>query len=169
MSDLDQKYQVVTAPADLPDARFRRLFELWQEAGPRPPASFVDPIRLRFLLGSLVIFDIEPAAGEQPTRYRYRLCGVDICDRIGIDLTGQHVEDHPDPQARITITRSLTNVTTEERAYLAIGRRRILERAWRVQTLLLPLFDQAGRVAVVLCAQVFEEGAPRWRRPKLRG
>lgn len=60
-------------------------------AGP-PGKDFLDPLRLRFLLGSLSLLEIQ----RQPLRFRYRLVGTDIVQRPGMELTGKWLDDHPE-------------------------------------------------------------------------
>jgi len=61
---------------------------------PYPARDQIDPLDLRFILGSLILLDVEP----QPLRYRYRLFGSDIARRQGFDMTGKYLDQHPWPE-----------------------------------------------------------------------
>lgn len=61
---------------------------------PYPARDEIDPLDLRFILGSLILVDVE----AEPRRYRYRLFGSDIARRQGFDMTGKYLEQHPWPE-----------------------------------------------------------------------
>lgn len=75
----------------------QQLHAYWdtRRAGrPYPARDEIDPIDLRFILGSLILVDVE----AEPLRYRYRLFGSDIARRQGFDMTGKYLEQHPWPE-----------------------------------------------------------------------
>jgi hypothetical protein len=77
---------------DFSDPRLSQLLAWWHERcdGARlPPASAIDPLELRFILGWLMV--IEPI--EDGADFRYRLYGSSIVEIMGWDLTGRRVSD----------------------------------------------------------------------------
>ncbi|MBM3573195.1 MAG: PAS domain-containing protein, partial [Alphaproteobacteria bacterium] len=105
-------HEQVLHPDDLADGRLRQLFELWLAAmgGAKMPArKFADPIALHFLFGSLVLFEIE----RNPLRFRYRLFGTDLSNQLGIDPTGQYVNESKDKQAGIEMACLLNGVAID--------------------------------------------------------
>lgn len=95
--------QIVCAAPDIVaphvvDARLARLLQDWQAwRGNRVLPSRTDfgAEDLHYLLGHLFLLDIVP--GEQGPRFRYRLFGSAVTMYRGFDLTGQFLDQHPDP------------------------------------------------------------------------
>lgn len=72
----------------------QRLYDYWNDkrAGRAYPGrEQIDPLELRFMLGSIILIDIEP----EPLRFRYRLFGSEIVRRQGFDMTGKYLDQHP--------------------------------------------------------------------------
>lgn len=146
----------------LSDARLRQLYELWMACGPRPGPAFVDPVTLRFIIGALIVFEVE----REPPRYRYRLCGTQVVDRMGMDLTGRHVDEHPVPDSRRLIGALLDNVVRERVPYISRSDRRKYSRVWRTESLVVPLFDAAGDVVTILAGQIVPPDVPLFLKPE---
>ncbi len=90
----------------LRDARLRMLLAHWREAsrlGMMPSRDFIDPTKLGKLMGWLFLHRVE----RDPLRILHLLYRPRITRRIGFDLTGKCVDDHPDPQARVAINHLL--------------------------------------------------------------
>jgi hypothetical protein len=82
------------AAMKLDQPALQQLHTYWdsRRAGrPYPARDEIDPLDLRFILGSLILVDVE----AEPRRYRYRLFGSDIARRQGFDMTGKYLEQHP--------------------------------------------------------------------------
>lgn len=158
-------HKCVDDERDIEDMRLAWLFRLWRAAGGDglPTRSFVDPVALTPLLGSIVLFDV---VGD-PRRFRYRLMGIDIADRMGSDLTGKWLEEHPIAAHRDAIGALLAKVVESRQAWLARAERLIADRSWPTLALALPLADPSGMVDCVIAAQLFEPETP-WRRTRAR-
>lgn len=74
----------------------RQMLELWEghrrRLGHLPARQDFSPEALRFVLGNVVLFDVEGA----PRRFRYRLFGSAFTFARGFDMTGKYLEEHPD-------------------------------------------------------------------------
>lgn len=57
--------------------------------GGLPGRANIDPLEMRFALGHLVLTDVEPS---HPPRFRLRLVGSHVAERLGFDATGRYVE-----------------------------------------------------------------------------
>lgn len=94
----------------------QRLHAYWdgKRAGQGYPGrEAIDPLELRFMLGNLILLDIEP----EPLRFRYRLFGTEIARRQGFDMTGKYLEQHPWPElASLARTAYLQVLQTGEPA-----------------------------------------------------
>ncbi|MBP7066031.1 PAS domain-containing protein [Ferrovibrio sp.] len=140
----------------------QRFWQLWNDSrqdGRLPGRDLVDPMKLRFILGQVTVFDVNPT----PPRFVYRLLGQDIVDRIGVELTGKPLEAHPDPNRYAAIKAALEKMCDEGvavRMYYPIALR---DGSIPHEAILMPIADPAGRIIQALCGQVMPENAPRWR------
>src|SRR3546814_4610975 len=83
----------------------RRLYDYWSagRAGRAlPPRALVDPVAMRPWLGNLSLVEVR----HDPLRFRFRLCGSSVVDRIGLDLTGGDLDAIPDESYRLRSARS---------------------------------------------------------------
>ena len=81
-----------TLPEEIRHANLARLYRHWDglcggRAMPRRPDF--DPLALPALLGNLILIDV---LGRAPLRFRYRLVGSKLTERIGRDMTGRSFE-----------------------------------------------------------------------------
>ena len=133
----------------------QRLYEYWngKRAGQTYPGrEQIDPLELRFMLGSLILVDIEPA----PQRFRYRLFGSEIVRRQGFDMTGKYLDQHPWPEladlAKAAYLQVLaTGEPTKIRRDGLIG-----DQYVRHDSLILPLGHE--QVEMLLIGVVFGQG-----------
>lgn len=142
----------------LDDPRLRDLLTLWEHEGPQPGLVMIDPINLRFLLGNIVVFVVEP----EPLRFRYRLFGTNIVQRIGFDMTGRYADELPEPTTRRNVCTFLEKIWRERRAYRARSHRLINDEPWLTEALGLPLFDEAGAITAILAGQVHAPATAGW-------
>ena len=139
------------------DANVRQFLELWQAAhadGRAPDKSFLDPLRLRFLLGSLSLLEVQP----EPLRFRYRLVGTDIVQRLGHELTGKFVDHHPDAMLRPFLLKGATMVHHAARPVYAHAKMRTLGADWLLEVVAVPLLGADGEVAFIGAGQSFPPG-----------
>ena len=139
----------------LKDARLRHLFALWSEAAAegRPPSKdFVDPARLDELMDWLFLYKVE----RHPLRFQYLLSGPKLVTRFGLDLTGKHVDEHPDPVVRKGILANLTAVVATGKPHRRLSVRRLVDYDMTVETLVLPLAGPDGSIDHLLALQVPE-------------
>lgn len=146
--------KVITDTTGLQDSNLRQFVQLWLDAhvdGRGPGKEFLDPLRLRFLLGSLSLLEVEKA----PLRFRYRLVGTDIVQRLGIELTGKMLDDHPDGNIRPFLLQGASMVCREAKPVYAYVDTRTMGYDWRLEVVALPLFSPNGDVAFIGAGQSF--------------
>jgi len=156
-------FQIVEDTGIILDDRLRQLHSLWLAAhfdGRPPPRAFIDPIALRFVIGSLLLFEV----AEPGPRYRYRLVGTDVVDHLGMELTGLWLEDHPDHDRLGDIIQVLTLAWQTGQAVSFHYKLKLFDEKWRCESLVLPILDTPGEMPVILAAQIFPSTMPRWRR-----
>ncbi len=130
----------------------QQLQAYWDEkrgSRPYPGREDIDPLELRFIIGHLILVDIEPS----PLRFRYRLFGTAIVQRQGFDMTGKYLDQHPWPELAAKAQETYTEVI--ESGQPALIRRRGLFNDGYVdhQSLILPLGH--SRVEMILSGVVF--------------
>lgn len=155
----------VTDEAILADPRLSRLYGFWRDAcaakgGQPPDHAFVDPLHLRFIIGSLLLFEVHP----DPLRFRYRLVGTDIVDHLGVELTGLWLHQHPDVQRIDGIATTLELAWSTQAAVRFTYVLMSFKQRWPCESLVLPLAGVPGEMPLLLVGQVFPKDMPRFRR-----
>ncbi|MBL8688434.1 MAG: PAS domain-containing protein [Rhodospirillaceae bacterium] len=148
-------YVPIDDPSQLKDIRLRMLLAHWAAAasGGRPPTKdIVDPVKFGDLMGWLFLYRVE----REPMRFRYLLYGPKIARRIGFDLTGKYVDEHPLPEAREAIGNLLTAVATTARPHRGESRRVMLDQMIMTEAVVLPLAGPEGVVDHLLALQIYE-------------
>jgi hypothetical protein len=152
--------QRMAADAIVPsDERLRRLHAYWGArcAGRAMPArADIDPLDLRYILGNIVLLGVErepPSAGQAPAaamRFRIRLQGTEIVQRLGFDLTGGTLDDLAMPGFRALIANAVAEVATHGVPLLRQRNMIMDDRLLRYEGLLLPLAGDTGTVDHVM-------------------
>lgn len=76
------------------DPRFREIFDYWQRKAPPgrlPGRQHIDPMEIRHLLPSIVLFDVLPQGTH--FRFRWRLIGTAVVQAVGTDYTGRFIDE----------------------------------------------------------------------------
>lgn len=144
----------IHAADKLHDSNVRQFLQLWfdaRETGQKPGKEFLDPLRLRFLLGSLSLLEVQP----DPLRFRYRLVGTDIVQRLGHELTGKWLDEHPDAAWRPFLLKGATMVHHAAMPIYGHVKARTMGMDWLLEVVAVPLFDAEGNVAYIGAGQSF--------------
>lgn len=147
----------ISDPGKIQDSNVRQFLQLWYNAHideRAPGKEFLDPLRLRFLLGSLSLLEIQP----EPLRFRYRLVGTDIVQRLGHELTGKFLDEHPDPALRPFLVKGATMVHHAAMPIYAHVKSRTLGEDWLLEVVAVPLLGPDGEVAFIGAGQSFPPG-----------
>jgi hypothetical protein len=139
----------------MPEQRLDALLAYWErKRGARafPARADIDPLELGFILGHLLLVDVQ----REPLRYRIRLHGTELAKRAGYDMTGKMLDTLRVPEFRELARRSFTKVV-ETRAPFRASRDRIIDRRrHRYDTLMLPLGGDA-QVDMLLIGLIYED------------
>lgn len=136
------------------DPNVRQFLALWFTefaAGRKPGKDFLDPLRLRFLLGSLSLLEVE----KEPLRFRYRLVGTDVVQRLDTELTGKWLDDHPVPALRPLLIQGARMVYHTGKPVYGSLDTRALGQDWLLEVVAVPLFAPDGSVAWIGSGQTF--------------
>lgn len=120
--------------------------------GRMPTRDIIDPIKLGELMGWLFVYQVE----RDPLRFRYLVYGPKIARRIGFDLTGKYVHDHPSAEAREAIANLLSAVVVTGRPHRGASVRRLLDQEATTEAVVLPLAGPDGEVAHLLALQTYD-------------
>ena len=136
------------------DPNVRQFLALWfaeADAGRPPGKDFLDPLRLRFLLGSLSLLDVE----KNPLRFRYRVVGTDVVQRLGVELTGKWLDDHPVASIRPLLIQGARMVYHTGKPVYGSVDTRALGQDWALEVVAVPLFAADGSVGWIGAGQTF--------------
>lgn len=114
-----------------------------------PVREYIDPLDLKFILGSLILIDIEP----DPLRFRYRLFGSEIARRQGFDMTGKYNDQHPWPEFAARVRDVYKGVMENGEPALIRRRGLIGDQPMDHQSLILPL--GRDKVEMILVGVIF--------------
>jgi hypothetical protein len=131
----------------------RQLYAYWdgKRAGrPYPARDDIDPLELKFILGCLLLLDVESGP---PQRFRYRLFGSEIARHQGIDMTGKYTDEHPWQEFAAKIGGVYSGLVATARPCVVRRRQMIDDRYFDHQSLVLPL--GRGKVDMILVGVIF--------------
>jgi hypothetical protein len=137
---------------DLKHPLLLQLHAYWdakRASRPYPSRNDVDPLELKFILGSLILLDIE----TEPLRYRYRLFGSEIARRQGLDMTGKYSDQHPWAEFAARTREVYGQVVADGQPRLIRRQGVIGDQYVDHQTLVLPLGQ--SRVEMLLAGVIF--------------
>jgi hypothetical protein len=127
----------------------RRLYAYWDDRrGDRefPGRSDIDPLDMRYALGNISLVDVL----HEPLRFRYRLHGSIVVERIGIDMTGRFVDDIAEPDRRAFVEENFRTVVTGRQPLARRGHRMLDQRPWNFDSIILPLGEADGAINMLL-------------------
>lgn len=136
-------------PAEIRHPNLVRLYRHWETVrGTRlmPSRAEFDPLALPDLLGNLLLIDVL----REPLRYRYRLIGSRLTERVGRDMTGRFFDEVPEPVYRERLYSWHGAVVEAKAPRGATTARRLLERWEPYEILTLPLSANGVEVDMTL-------------------
>ncbi|MEO3430822.1 PAS domain-containing protein [Pelagibius sp. CAU 1746] len=157
-SELDQPSSGAAAAVRflerIDDPRLSAVYRYWnglRRGRFAPSYAEVDPIDIPKLLPILLVTQVEETAGGR--RYRYRLCGQEVQESFGSPMRGRYIDALMQGRYLTYIEDLYNRVVDGRRPIYSVSAYR--GRALQTKRLMLPLSSDAGKVDVVLSAQVF--------------
>jgi hypothetical protein len=131
------------------DERLDRLFLYWcslRRGRPAPGRPDLDPADIPDLLPIINLIDVRP----EPPRFRHRLIGTEIVDRLGRDLTGAAITEATYGSIAPAMCTAFAAVADQVRPHRQMGWMDDRRRWFSVETVQLPLIDGTGRTNMLL-------------------
>ncbi len=139
----------------LRDCRLQRLLEYWtarRDTRSAPRRCDVDPLEIPGLLPILNLLDVL----RNPLRFRHRLVGTEVVERMGRDVTGRFVGEDLYGPATQEIFDSFARLTAEIRPFRRHSRLSWNGQQWLIlEALELPLVGDDGTVEMILRGNSF--------------
>ncbi len=132
-----------------------RLFDYWNDRrrGRFPGRNDIDPLEFQFALGSVTLIDVL----REPLRFRFRLVGSLMAQRMGWDLTGKMVDEVPDLEYRQGLLQAYRQIIADRKPSTALYERTIDGKPRRFEVLRLPLAADGETIdMLMLCPQYFD-------------
>jgi len=146
--------------AQFGDERLARLYRYWwQKRGDRaaPHRADLSPAEIPDLLPIMNLLDVS----WEPLTFRHRLVGTELVEWMKRDVTGKMVNEALYGRAAGVIIDGLSRVATEVKPYRRRSRLDWQGREWQaVESLELPLIDDAGRTVMLLRGAAHSTAGP---------
>lgn len=145
---------------ELNSPMLQRLYGDW-EARRRgrelPTRADFDPCDLGYALGYLSLIDVY----QNPLRFRFRLQGTAVVDRVGRDNTGKFIDEMTDLRHSAMATEHFSEVLTTRRPVVKARRAYVTDvRVWNCEILVLPLSNNGADVDMMISCIAWDEVLP---------
>ncbi len=135
-----------------------RLYDYWRACGDAdrlPARRNIDPVEMAFILGNLILVDIERDSDGGIDGFRYRLIGTNLVDRLHVEMSGRRLDEHPDPSFRVFAHRVYRRVA-EGGVPIVLRQSAVVDNRPRFyEVVLLPLAADGRTVDMVLAGVWF--------------
>ncbi len=133
------------------DDAIARLYAYW--AGKRRGRAFpsrvdIDPMEFAYILGWVILVDVL----RDPLRFKFRIYGSELVNRMGFDLTGKYLSDHPSAEFRAHVEQQWGQVIDRGAAAHSRFDRWVDGRHMRFESLRLPLSSDGATIDMMLVA-----------------
>lgn len=133
-----------------------RLYDYWAErrrGRSFPSRQDIDPVELRFALGNMTLVDVH----HEPLRFRFRLVGSLMAQRMGLDYSGKMVDDIDDTDYRDSLNAAYRKIVETRGPSTILYEREIDGKTRRFEVLRLPLAADGETInMLLLCPQYFD-------------
>lgn len=129
-----------------------RLYAYWEEkrgGRPFPARADIDPLDFSYVLGNVILVDVR----HDPLRFRIRLYGSNLAQRMNFDMTGRDIDDHPSAEFRARVARDWQQTVKSRQVSHKMIDEWMDDRRIRYESLRLPLSTD-GRVIDMLLVAV---------------
>ncbi len=152
MADLDLAETKLAE--EIRDPRLKRLFAYWGAARQdraMPSRRDIDPLDFRYVLGHVMLVDVL----REPLRFRCRLHGTEITQRVHYDLTGKLLDEIPDAEYRRYAIERCRGLATAAQPQRVEQNRELDGRIHHYEALWLPFSDDQVTVSMLMCGLIY--------------
>jgi len=136
-----------------------RLYDYWvsrHHGELFPSRQDIDPADFKFALGVVTLVDVL----HDPLRFRFRLIGSVMAQRMGWDLTGKMVDDVPDDTYREGLLAAYHRMIADRQPSTTLYERLIDGKTRRFEVLRLPLATDGKTIDMLLLCPMYFEPLP---------
>lgn len=151
--------QIPATPETVRRPRLQRLLHYWhQQRGNRtmPARADIDPLHFPWILGNLSLLEVHQGATTTP-RYRFRLVGTRVVQRLRYDMTGKWLDELQERQYRSHLHDSYIDVVTQRRPLVERLDMVIDDRLHDYEIVRLPLGADGDTVDMIILAVEFRD------------
>jgi hypothetical protein len=137
--------------------KLQQLYAYWDaKRGARsmPARADIDPLDMMFVIGNIILVDV---LAETPLRFRIRLHGTNLVQRVGYELTGKMLDDLPVNDFRRLAQQSFTEAVITAAPLTGYRDRVIDGRLARYETVILPMSGDGERVDMLLIGLIYDD------------
>jgi hypothetical protein len=136
-------------------AILQRLYRDWDSRrGGRefPSRADFDVLDFKYVIGQLALLDVS----YDPLRFRFRLHGTGISQRVGYEMTGKELDDLPPPLIRSSMRRHYSEVVGRRVPIVEARERQIRDDSIvDSEALALPLSSDGKTIDMLMVGVVF--------------
>jgi len=140
---------------DIKTPSLQRLYEDWdrrRRGRPFPARCDFDVLELGYIVGNLSLLDV----CYDPLRFRFRLHGSRVTERVGYEMTGKHVDELPTPLMREMVQRHYAAVIERREPLVEVRERQIVDdRILPCEVLALPLASDGTTIDMLISGVVW--------------
>jgi hypothetical protein len=136
-----------------------RLYDYWlsrHRGELLPSRQDLDPADFKFAVGNVTLIDVL----YEPVRFRFRLIGSLMTQRMGWDLTGKLVDEVPDAEYREGLLVAYRQMLASRQPSTTLYERLIDGKTRRFEVLRLPLAADGRTIDMLLLCPMYFEPLP---------
>ncbi len=136
-----------------------RLYDYWvsrHHGELLPSRQDLDPADFKFAVGNVTLIDVL----YEPVRFRFRLIGSLMAQRMGWDLTGKMVDEVPDAEYREGLLAAYRKMVADRQPSTTLYQRLIEGKTRRFEVLRLPLASDGKTIDMLLLCPMYFEALP---------
>lgn len=136
-----------------------RLYDYWvsrHHGELLPSRQDLDPADFKFAVGNVTLIDVLC----EPVRFRFRLIGSLMAQRMGWDLTGKMVDEVPDAEYREGLLAAYRKMVADRQPSTTLYERLIEGKTRRFEVLRLPLASDGKTIDMLLLCPMYFEALP---------
>lgn len=121
-----------------------------------PRRADIDPLDFPWALGNVSLFEVH-RQGDGSVRYRCRLTGIHVVQRLRYDMTGKWLNDLPEAQYRARISECYAEVLERRAPQVEALGMVIDDRRHSYEILRMPLSEDGEDIDMIMLAVDFHD------------